>query len=47
MRKYNNIYEYHKDNIIYYDRYKRPYYKRRVIKCVTNRYNDVVKVYAK
>ena len=47
MKKYNSMQAYHKDNIKYIDRYGDVHYRRKITRCVTNRFGDVVKVYAK
>jgi hypothetical protein len=50
MRKsktYNSMGAYAKDNVKYVDRYGDAHYKRKIKKCITNRYGDVVKVITK
>lgn len=44
---YKSMYSYRKDNIKYIDRYGDCHYKRKIKRCVVNRYGDVVKVTAK
>ena len=46
-KTYNSLYQYRKDNLTYVDRYGDAHYKRKIDRCVTNRYGDVVKVYTK
>lgn len=46
-KTYKSIYSYKKDNLKYIDRYGDSHYKRKIKKCVVNRYGDVVKVIAK
>lgn len=46
-KSYNSMYSYTKDNLKYIDRYGDAHYKRKIKKCVVNRYGDVVKVITK
>ena len=46
-RKYKSMYSYKKNNFKYIDRYGDPHYKRKIKKCVVDRYGDVVKVITK
>ena len=46
-KSYNSMYKYKKDNFKYIDRYGDAHYKRKIKKCILNRYGDVVKVVTK
>lgn len=43
-KSYNSMYKYTKDNLKYIDRYGDAHYKRKIKRCIVNRYGDVVKV---
>ncbi len=46
-KTYYSMGQYSKDNIKYVDRYGDAHYKRKIKKCIVNRYGDVVKVITK